>query len=332
MNGKFNIHSTYQCSLNNSDDDNNDNDNQLSCLTNLSSPDSSEEFVYSRSPDIGSTVQSSLLTHNEKPQRLEQNISQYDPNEPLPSDDSNKCLEESSQSLSEYSPNVEEDQREKDAISSGTSILADDKINSNSGTDNNDNSQFRKSDLPPSTFKFRTSTAEEAVEKHLQNLLKDQNIRSSQSDLSSVTDDDLKSGILQNDSKDSKYNSDSSGTALPKYQKFSYFETDDGYFVQVGENQLKDCSDEPIHIPGAIQSYGCLLVVEENDIDIIVRQASENSKNIIGLSPKELFHLNCFTEILEQHESATKLRDVLFEFGEAEKNLEKRSIDESDGK
>lgn len=59
------------------------------------------------------------------------------------------------------------------------------------------------------------------------------------------------------------------------------------------------CEDEPIQIPGSIQSFGALLALEEKDDGrFLVRIASENSERIIGRGPESLFALSCFTQLL----------------------------------
>jgi hypothetical protein len=57
---------------------------------------------------------------------------------------------------------------------------------------------------------------------------------------------------------------------------------------------------QPIRTPGAVQGFGVLIVVQE-DMDgdkLVVRQASENSTELLGLSPHYLFSLSCFTDVL----------------------------------
>ncbi|KAF7956144.1 hypothetical protein EAE96_005064 [Botrytis aclada] len=62
---------------------------------------------------------------------------------------------------------------------------------------------------------------------------------------------------------------------------------------------VRRCEDEPIQIPGSIQSFGALLALEEKDDGrFLVRIASENSEVIIGRKPEELFALPCFTQLL----------------------------------
>lgn len=49
---------------------------------------------------------------------------------------------------------------------------------------------------------------------------------------------------------------------------------------------LTNCDREPIHIPGKIQSYGCLLVLQEPALTIL--QASSNTDIFLGLEVKEI--------------------------------------------
>ncbi|WVQ93907.1 hypothetical protein IAU59_000985 [Kwoniella sp. CBS 9459] len=83
--------------------------------------------------------------------------------------------------------------------------------------------------------------------------------------------------------------------------RFEHVSTDDGHHVVIGrEGKLKRCEDEPITTPGAVQGFGVLMVLED-DYDtglLTVRQVSENATELLGLSPRYLFRLDCFTRIL----------------------------------
>jgi hypothetical protein len=60
--------------------------------------------------------------------------------------------------------------------------------------------------------------------------------------------------------------------------KFEHVRTDDGHYVDVGAHgRLKRCEDEPITIPGAVQGFGVLMVVEQDSLAgyLTVRQVSE---------------------------------------------------------
>jgi hypothetical protein len=107
---------------------------------------------------------------------------------------------------------------------------------------------------------------------------------------------------------------------------FEHVTTEDGHHVVGGrEGKLQKCEDEPITTPGAVQGFGFLIVLEE-DFDsgrMAVRQVSEvsldslspayiivdlrlgfnriesqNATELLGLSPRYLFRLDCFTRIL----------------------------------
>ncbi|WRT63488.1 uncharacterized protein IL334_000393 [Kwoniella shivajii] len=83
--------------------------------------------------------------------------------------------------------------------------------------------------------------------------------------------------------------------------RFEHVSTNDGHHVVVGrEGKLRNCEDEPITTPGAVQGFGVLLVLEEDyDTGVLtVRQVSENATELLGLSPNYLFKLDCFTRIL----------------------------------
>ncbi|CZT46010.1 related to phytochrome [Rhynchosporium secalis] len=59
------------------------------------------------------------------------------------------------------------------------------------------------------------------------------------------------------------------------------------------------CEDEPIHMPGAIQRFGALIAIREDEAGyFVVRIVSENTEDITGLEPEQLFDLRCFTDLL----------------------------------
>lgn len=61
------------------------------------------------------------------------------------------------------------------------------------------------------------------------------------------------------------------------------------------------CEDEPIHTPGAVQTYGALLGLKYDDHGRLeVRIASENTRKILGYGPEQLFELDSFLDILKQ--------------------------------
>ena len=95
--------------------------------------------------------------------------------------------------------------------------------------------------------------------------------------------------------------------------RFKHVLVDGGHAVITGRDgeTLQRCEDEPIAIPGAIQSFGMLIAFKEEEEKLVVRVVSENSKEIIGYSPKELFALNSLLDILSE-EQTDNLLDHLF--------------------
>jgi light-regulated signal transduction histidine kinase (bacteriophytochrome) len=96
--------------------------------------------------------------------------------------------------------------------------------------------------------------------------------------------------------------------------RFRHVTTDDGHAIITGRDDiLQRCEDEPIHTPGAIQAFGLLVALkEEEDGRLTVRIASENSKKMIGYSPHELFKLGSFTDILSEEQADNLLDHIDF--------------------
>lgn len=97
--------------------------------------------------------------------------------------------------------------------------------------------------------------------------------------------------------------------------RFQHVVTAEGHAVIAGrdEKALRRCEDEPIHIPGAIQSFGLLVALrEEDDGKLSVEVVSENSKSLIGYSPSELFALDSFCDILSEEQMANLLDHLDF--------------------
>ena len=95
--------------------------------------------------------------------------------------------------------------------------------------------------------------------------------------------------------------------------RFTHAMIDGGHAILTGRDgdTLQRCEDEPIHIPGAVQGFGLLIALSEStDGKLVVRVASENSRRIIGYSPRELFKLDNFCDILSD-EQADNLLDHL---------------------
>jgi light-regulated signal transduction histidine kinase (bacteriophytochrome) len=96
--------------------------------------------------------------------------------------------------------------------------------------------------------------------------------------------------------------------------RFTHIETEDGHSVITGrDGTLQRCEDEPIHTPGAVQGFGALIGLrEEHDGRFIARYVSENSEAIIGFSPKDLFRLNNFMDILTEEQQDNLLDHIDF--------------------
>lgn len=97
--------------------------------------------------------------------------------------------------------------------------------------------------------------------------------------------------------------------------RFRHVMTDEGHAVIIGRDgdTLQRCEDEPIHIPGAIQSFGLLIALQElEEGKLQVRVVSENSGRIIGYSPKQLFALESFTDILTEEQTDNLLDHIDF--------------------
>jgi len=97
--------------------------------------------------------------------------------------------------------------------------------------------------------------------------------------------------------------------------RFKHAVTEGGHAVITGRDgdTLQRCEDEPIHIPGAIQSFGLLIALHEEDGGKFkVRIVSENSERMIGYSPKQLFALDNFCDILSDDQMDNLLDHVDF--------------------
>lgn len=96
--------------------------------------------------------------------------------------------------------------------------------------------------------------------------------------------------------------------------RFTHAMTDDGHAVITGrDGVLQRCEEEPIHIPGAIQSFGVLLAMrEESEGQFIVRYVSENCQNLLGRTPQQLFELASFLDILTEEQQDNLLDHIDF--------------------
>ena len=97
--------------------------------------------------------------------------------------------------------------------------------------------------------------------------------------------------------------------------RFKHAVTEGGHAVITGRDgdTLQRCEDEPIHVPGAVQSFGLLIAMhEEEDGSFKVRIVSENSERMIGYTPKQLFALESFCDILSEDQTDNLLDHVNF--------------------
>ncbi|CRG84479.1 Cyanobacterial phytochrome B [Talaromyces islandicus] len=97
--------------------------------------------------------------------------------------------------------------------------------------------------------------------------------------------------------------------------RFHHVVTDAGHAIITDRNgnNFQYCEDEPIHIPGAVQSFGALIALEEeSEGKLVVRIASENSASLIGYTPRQLFALESFTELLTEEQEDNLLDHVDF--------------------
>ncbi|KAK0334160.1 hypothetical protein LTR59_009233 [Friedmanniomyces endolithicus] len=97
--------------------------------------------------------------------------------------------------------------------------------------------------------------------------------------------------------------------------RFKHILTEGSHAIITGRDgeTLQRCEDEPIHIPGAVQGFGLLMALEEqSEGRFIVRVVSENSKSMIGYTPRQLFALESFTDILSDEQSDNLMDHVDF--------------------
>ncbi|KAJ7695709.1 phytochrome-like protein [Mycena rosella] len=95
--------------------------------------------------------------------------------------------------------------------------------------------------------------------------------------------------------------------------RFEHVQDEHGHHIIVGrEGKLSRCEDEPIRAPGAVQGFGVLIVVDELEDALVVRQVSENAEEILGLSPSYLFSLDCFTDTLPDSQSTALWDNIAF--------------------
>ncbi|KAJ5378161.1 uncharacterized protein N7496_005570 [Penicillium cataractarum] len=97
--------------------------------------------------------------------------------------------------------------------------------------------------------------------------------------------------------------------------RFKHIMTDSGHAVITGRDgeAFQYCEDEPIRIPGAVQSFGVMIALREESPDqLVVRVVSENAHQFLGYSPKQLFELKSFCDILNNDQADSLLDHIDF--------------------
>ncbi|KAH6645722.1 GAF domain-like protein [Truncatella angustata] len=83
--------------------------------------------------------------------------------------------------------------------------------------------------------------------------------------------------------------------------QFIHTTTEEEHYLITGrDGALRRCEDEPIHMPGAVQSFGLLVALKEVNGRFPVHIVSENSRRIIGYSPQQLFKLDSFMDLFSE--------------------------------
>ena len=96
--------------------------------------------------------------------------------------------------------------------------------------------------------------------------------------------------------------------------RFKHIVTEGGHAVITGRDgdTIQRCEDEPIHIPGAVQGFGLLIALQEVEEKLQVRVVSENSQRLIGYTPRQLFELESFSDILSEEQTDNLLDHIDF--------------------
>lgn len=95
-----------------------------------------------------------------------------------------------------------------------------------------------------------------------------------------------------------------------------------------GKATVYRCEDEPIHVPGAIQSYGALVAVRyDEEGNLKVRITSENVAKLLKLGPEELFQLASFLDLLEAEAREDLVARIGHALGNAGRDSESTNLD-----
>ncbi|KAL4888392.1 GAF domain-like protein [Aspergillus ambiguus] len=97
--------------------------------------------------------------------------------------------------------------------------------------------------------------------------------------------------------------------------RFQHVVTPSGHAILTGRGgePIMACEDEPIHMPGAVQTFGALVAVREvSEGRFRIHVVSENSETLLGYSPTQLFALDSFCDILSEEQTDQFLDHVDF--------------------
>lgn len=134
-------------------------------------------------------------------------------------------------------------------------------------------------------------------------------------DGSTITSTASQSNASQSETDGIRTPLDTENMATHTTARFKHVVTKEGHAIITGRDgdTLQKCEDEPIHIPGAVQSFGLLIALsEETEGVLTVRIVSENSERMIGYTPQELFKLKSFTDILSEEQADNVLDHIDF--------------------
>ncbi|TIB62597.1 hypothetical protein E3P77_03818 [Wallemia ichthyophaga] len=243
-------------------------------------------------------VSSSVSQPRSVPRGIDRNVHLNDPNQPLPEDVEIQA-QLSNISLSNGADDSagptkeEEEMRERDHVATKMEDMGE----SNSSGSRSDEDGTRR----------QPSTAAEAMDIHKDKLSKAKNLNKPSIPINEIQIDQSEGESSINSLADEE-------TPLPTTRRFQYYEENGEFYLITHHNsKMKKCEDEPISRPGAIQPFGAMVVLQNDDNgNSVVRQASENCPDIMGCSPEFLFSLGCFTNILD-NDSRLKMRDILFD-------------------
>ena len=139
-------------------------------------------------------------------------------------------------------------------------------------------------------------------------------ISSSKSDSSESAGTQPRSSARTASVKSMQSGPDETGSGLVT-ARFKHVISEGGHAIVTGRDgeTLQNCEDEPIHIPGAVQGFGLLIAFEEEtEGKLVVKIVSENTKRLIGYTPKQLFALDSFTDILSEDQTDNLLDHIDF--------------------